>query len=82
MTFNQGGQLTVEAVLILTIMASVLYSGSRALRSSNVLASMVESPWVYVSGMIENGLWIPPERGRDMHPNHIYRHGSPRGNAP
>jgi hypothetical protein len=82
MMSHQSGQLTVEAVLILTIVASVMFAGSRALRDNNILSSLVENPWSYVAGMIENGIWSPPERGRSQHPNHITRHGSPQGTPP
>jgi hypothetical protein len=79
---NQSGQLTVEAVLILAIFFSVMVAGSRALRDNNVLSSLVERPWAYVAGMIENGIWAPPAQGISRHPNHIGRHGSPEGDPP
>lgn len=79
---HNSGQLTLEAVLILTIFVSVILAGSRTLRDKKILSSLVESPWAYVSGMIENGMWMPPAQGRAKHPNHITRHGSPRGDAP
>ncbi len=82
MIANRSGQLTVEAVLILTIFASIMFAGSRALKENNILSSLVERPWTYVAGMIENGIWSPPEQGKGLHPNHITRHGSPQGDTP
>ena len=82
MTIKNSGQITVEAVLILAIFVSVITAGTRALRNNNVLSSLVESPWAYVAGMIENGIWAPPEDGKGLHPNHVTRHGSPEGDAP
>lgn len=79
---NQSGQLTVEAVLIITIFASIMYGASQSIRDNNILGSLVEQPWAHIAGMIENGIWGPPERGRGIHPNHISRHGSPQGDAP
>lgn len=76
---KNSGQMTVEAVVILSVLASVTFAGSRALRSKQILSSLVQEPWSYVAGMIENGYWAPPERGRGKHPNHITRHGSPQG---
>lgn len=79
---RNSGQITVEAVLILSLFASIIFAGSRALRDGQILSSLVESPWSYVAGMIENGIWAPVELGRGQHPNHITRHGSPSGDAP
>ncbi len=79
---SKSGQITVEAVLVLTIFASIMYAGSRALRENNILSSLVENPWSYVAGMIENGIWAPPAQGQGAHPNHITRHGSPQGDTP
>ncbi len=82
MITNNKGQLTVEAVLLVTIFASIMFAGSRAMKENNILSSLVENPWRYIAGMIENGVWMPPEQGRGTHPNHIGRHGSPRGTPP
>ena len=82
MTLKNKGQLTVEAVLILAMLVALITVGTRALRDNQILADIVESPWNHVAGMIENGVWGPPEQGRSRHPNHITRHGSPQGDAP
>ena len=79
---NNSGQLTVEAVVILSVLVSVMFAGSRALREKRILASLVQQPWSYVAGMIENGMWQPTAQGRNKHPNHITRHGSPQGDTP
>ena len=79
---SRSGQITIEAVLILAIFVSLITAGTRALRNNDVLTSLVESPWQHVAGMIENGVWGPPEQGRGLHPNHITRHGSPQGDSP
>jgi hypothetical protein len=79
---NNSGQLTVEAVLILAIFVSVMYAGSRALRDGEVLARLVERPWGYIAGMIENGLWQAGQAGQGQHPHHIRRHGTPQGDLP
>ncbi len=79
---NNSGQLTIEAVVILSVLVSVMFAGTRALREKRVLASLVQQPWSYVAGMIENGMWMPPEAGKGSHPNHITRHGSPSGDTP
>ena len=79
---KSSGQITVEAVLLLAILISTSIAGTRVLKDKQLLSSLVEKPWSYLAGMIENGIWAPPEAGKGKHPNHITRHGSPRGDTP
>ena len=79
---RNDGQITVEDVLILTIFVSIMFSVSQLLKEKKILASVVEGPWLYIAGMIENGYWAPPEMGQAKHPNHMQRHGSPQGDTP
>ena len=79
---NQAGQITVEAVLIVTLLLGTTMATTRLIKERGYLASIVETPWEYLSGMMENGVWTPPELGKASHPNHIQRHGSPQGDAP
>ncbi len=74
-----SGQLTVEAVLILTLLVGITMAIAKTFREKNYLASMAEKPWTYVAGMIENGIWRPVEDGKRLHPNHTVRHGTPQG---
>ena len=82
MKSKNSGQMTIEAVLIISIMVSVMYAASRVLGDQQILSRLVEQPWGYVAGMIENGIWDNPQRGRDRHPNDITRHGTPLGDDP
>lgn len=79
---NQSGQMTVEAVLIVTLLLSITMAVSQKLQNEGYLAKLVNGPWTYLAGMMENGIWAPPEAGRGSHPNHILRHGSPEGDRP
>lgn len=79
---KNAGQITIEAVLILTIFVSLMYTVSRVMQDGQILSKLVERPWGYVSGMIENSIWAPPAAGKTNHPNQISRHGSPQGDAP
>ena len=76
---NQSGQATIEAVLIATLLIGLSSFTMRQLRSRDILSRLVERPWTYVSGMIENGIWAPPQIGQINHPNHLDRHASPQG---
>lgn len=79
---NQSGQITIEAVLIVTLLLGTTMATTRIIQDQGFLASLVERPWQHLAGMMENGVWGPPEQGRALHPNHIQRHGSPQGDAP
>ena len=79
---KNSGQITVEAVLIIAILVSTMVAGTRVLKDQKILSKMVEAPWQHLAGMIENGVWGAPELGKGKHPNHMNRHGSPRGDTP
>jgi hypothetical protein len=79
---SQSGQITIEAVLILTLLVSTIFSGTRVIKDQQLLSKLVEKPWQYLSGMIENGYWAPATAGKSKHPNQLGRHGSPQGDAP
>lgn len=79
---RQSGQITVEAVLILAILVSTIFAGTRVIQDQQFLSKLVEKPWMYLAGMIENGHWSEPDRGKGKHPNKLSRHGSPQGDNP
>lgn len=79
---RERGQMTIEAILILTLLLSTVFAGTRIIRDQQVLSRMVSGPWSYMAGMIENGFWAPAQAGKGKHPNHITRHGSPQGDVP
>ncbi len=79
---RNSGQITVEAVLVLVILFSTAYAATKVLSDGAYLSRLVEKPWQHLAGMMQNGVWAPPEKGMDLHPNHLSRHGSPRGDTP
>jgi hypothetical protein len=77
---NEQGQMTVEMILIATILVSVALAFSQQARSSGFLASMVEGPWKPLQGMIEDGVWMKAgDLSKGYHPNQVGRHGSDDG---
>lgn len=74
---GQKGQMTIEAVLILTLMVSLIFAITRGIKEKQFFTKLVEKPWSYMAGMIENAYWAPVDRGRGKHPNHYGRRGSP-----
>lgn len=66
---NNKGQFLVESVLLMTFAVGALIWATGQLRENQFLAKMISGPWLRVSGMIESGVWAPPEEARQKHPN-------------
>lgn len=79
---NQRGQIVVESVLIIALLLSLTIFITQQIQSRGFLQNLVEKPWTYLQGMIENGIWAPTAVGKTLHPNDLLRHGSPRGDDP
>ncbi len=76
---SQGGQLTIEAILIMTVLTSLSIFASRYIKSNELLASVVEGPWRPLQGMIENGVWMSGDKAKAKHPSQKERHSSNEG---
>lgn len=74
---SNKGQMTIEAVLLLTIMVSFFTVAHRVISGQQYLSKIVSGPWSYVSGMIENGVWAPAASSKPLHPNTFKRRASP-----
>lgn len=70
---NQKGQLVIEAVLIMMVSTVALIWATNQVRQGNYLAKLIGGPWIAISGMIENGVWVAPAAGEAQHPNQINR---------
>ncbi|MGZ3770631.1 MAG: hypothetical protein ACXVCP_13555 [Bdellovibrio sp.] len=70
---NNKGQFVIEAVLIMTVTMSLVMWGSKKFRDDKFLAKLISGPWQKVSGMIEAGVWEPPNKARKLHPNFLGR---------
>ena len=78
---NQSGQLTIEAILIMTVLTAISISFSRFAKSGNLVANVVEGPWKPIQGMIENGVWESGDKAKSHHPSNRGRHSSNRGDV-
>lgn len=58
---NQQGQFLIEGVLLMVVMLSIFIASINALRDGRFLSKLVERPWEQVQGMIECGVWGPPQ---------------------
>ena len=75
MNRNQRGQMTIEAVLIMVALMSVVMFASQAARQNNLLQNAAAGPWKYMRGMIEDGIWST-QLHNPYHPNVKARHAT------
>lgn len=57
MRSSQRGQILIEYVLLMVLVAGIAIGLTRKLQEAEVLASFVEKPWGAIAGMIEFGSW-------------------------
>jgi hypothetical protein len=74
--------MILESILILTILTAITILTANYLRSNEIVAGLVSGPWARLSGMIQNGVWMPPGKAEAYHPNHAGRHASLLGSDP
>ena len=78
-TQNERGQLTIEAILLMSILVSISIYVSRYARAEQLVAKVVEGPWLPIRGMIENGVWETGAKAKGHHPSMRIRHSSNQG---
>jgi len=66
---NQGGQLILEAVLIIVMLTAITGITIQYFKKNELLKSMISGPWQNLAGMLQNGVWAPPATGAAIHPN-------------
>ncbi|MCB0422137.1 MAG: hypothetical protein KDD61_14155 [Bdellovibrionales bacterium] len=71
---SQGGQMILEAILILVVLFGATLFIAEKLKSEEAFASVISKPWKSIAGMLENGYWEAPEASRTRHPNKLNRH--------
>lgn len=77
---KQSGQITVEMVLIITVLlGTFLFVRKNLFQDGEFLSNLVGGPWDYVSGMIESGRFGKPDNVRTQHPGRGDRHSSLKG---
>lgn len=79
---NKKGQMTVEAVLIITVFLGISIFVSTQFRNNELLAKLVHGPWAALSGMAKYGVWEKENDAYSMHPNGSARRTSVRGDDP
>lgn len=76
---NQLGQASMEAVLILIVVTVIAIQISSLAKSQGLAQKVVEGPWSSIRGMVEDGVWVRHTESKSLHPNHLIRHQSRRG---
>lgn len=74
---NSSGQMTIEAVLLLSIFVAFFTIAQRMIKEQDWFGQLINGPWILVQGMIENGVWEPAATGKNQHPNLFRRRASP-----
>ncbi len=70
---NQKGQVLIEAVLLLTLVVGMWSVFTKFAKQKKWFDSLVNGPWQTMSGMIETGVWDPPQKSKSKHPNSFNR---------
>ena len=78
---NQKGQATMEAVLLMIVVVSIVTAISRTSINQGFVRNIVEGPWSPIRGMIEDGVWMRHTISKPHHPNQFQRHQSKRGDS-
>lgn len=79
---SQKGQMIVEAILIMVVLLAIVGLTAQVFKKDDFVASLVSKPWQNIAGMLQNGVWAPPNKGAKLHPNHYIRHISIKGDSP
>lgn len=79
---QQGGQMIIEAVLIMTMLMGFAYIVTSSFRSNETVAKLVSGPWTSLAGVIQNGTWAPAEQNMKSHPSDMDRRISLEGDVP
>lgn len=76
---GERGQMVVEMVLMLVVMAGVTIFVTKTFRDNDFIAKLVSGPWESLSGLIQNGVWGRPGETMSKHPNVLGRLNTVRG---
>lgn len=71
---NQGGQMIVEAILILVLFMGFALVTANYFKDQEILKHMISDPWQSLAGMLQNGVWGSPDKTNAVHPNAHFRH--------
>lgn len=70
---GQQGQVIIEMVLLLVLVVGLWGLFSNYAKQRKWFENLVTGPWQSMSGMIEAGVWEPPQKAIAKHPNSFNR---------
>lgn len=76
---GQSGQAVTEAVLILVLLMGFTLLVANYFKNQEVLKRLIQGPFQHLAGMMQNGMWTPPDQGIVNHPNSHERHITVQG---
>jgi hypothetical protein len=71
---SQGGQMIVEAILIITLTLAITFMVAKYFKDEEVFKSLIQGPWQALAGLLQNGVWGPPAKTNASHPTGHFRH--------
>jgi len=78
--FAQQGQLTVEMLLIIVVLISLIQlARTQLVDRNNIFVAFITTPWKYIGGMIESGVWGENKSVQKHHPSHWRRMYTKKG---
>lgn len=78
---NCRGQQVTEAILIMVVLLAFTGMVGAYFRKNEVLRQLITAPWVNLAGMLQNGVWLPADRGTASHPSGHSRHITIQGES-
>jgi len=66
---NKRGQMVIESILIMIVLVAVVGALQATLKKSEAFKTLVQGPWLALSGMIQAGDWNKPEVAMNFHPS-------------
>lgn len=70
---GQRGQVIIEMVLLLVLVVGLWGMFSNYAKQKKWFENLVTGPWQSTAGMIEAGVWEPPQKAIAKHPNNFNR---------
>jgi len=78
---SQRGQMMIEGVLIMVVLMGMTLLVARYFKDQELLKKLISGPWVSLAGLLQNGVWLPKDRGTLSHPNGHTRHITIQGES-
>ena len=73
---NSRGQMVVEMILLMVVLLAILGAIRTTLKENETITSLVQGPWLALSGMIQAGAWLAPQEAMTYHPNRQRQHST------